>query len=487
MIDLNMYPIWYLKNKEKDFIIEGTKMPALYTVGSLDMDGIISQGMTSNFFSNCFKCNVIDIAQVRKKHGFSEEVRERLAAVHNSFIVATDCGSAEDDKEFIIQLLINNNRVLVIDHHPEDSTIEHPNYLRIYSSIFTGASLSFLVYENFKQFDKWILSDYYRFLAALASKADMANFTKNELLAFTYRAVKDMGDISIPLLEKFHPKNKIRFNIEDYIYGGMIPMINAVARSIKPELIEELIDAVAMNPSFFARNKVANYVDDLYKRILRNKQNNKRIVENYTRGTFEEYEKFCLCYVDKLHRSCQGLIANSIASSTGKPTISMHETEGMFHGSMRGHQSIFNSFKQVLRDAGATVAGHDNAAGVFFDIDLLNDIKKKINATESNVDGSKEYISFNELTKIYPREKAMIKYYLLGYPKKNYFLKNLEVDDWTYNKGNAGFKIGDYWYYKPFTKKVDYEQIYMFKDIKEANFVINLNSENFMINSLEIK
>ncbi len=123
-------------NKIEQFIKEAQ---SILLLSHLDADGLCSAGIIGRLLQSYDKEFTI---RILKQLENDKELKETNA----DLIIITDMGSGQLD---LIKPIVNDKKVIVIDHHQPQGNLVHPNFIHFNPDInddsYSGSSLSFLV------------------------------------------------------------------------------------------------------------------------------------------------------------------------------------------------------------------------------------------------------------------------------------------------------------------------------------------------------
>ena len=347
--------------------------------------------------------DVVTVINQGKKHG----VAEFNLGLLNDIDVMIIVDSIDNDPEVYRKILSTNTKLCVIDHHlisPElleanlpfilvSSANDYPN------SELSGAgcALKLVQYCDYMNLESYVEDLGLWLYAAIGICADMCSMKSPENRFIVY---KGLSYYNHPLVKKMvgnymFDSTSIAFSIAPLVNAAMRTNNNETAMQLfltdDENEISELVNQMKCYREF--QNKV---VDDLMEDLMVQAES--------------QMDRKCMFFMlpNDIDAEVSGLLANKIMSIVQRPVCVLRNVvetdektgEVIKHevsGSMRS--CGVTSFKEYIEKTGyGWVAGHENAAGVGFDINEFEDFKIAIEDALKDVEFSTTVIADIELS-----------------------------------------------------------------------------------------
>lgn len=380
-----------------------------------DVDGYTSSALFINYIDELTnkKLDIEFFIHEDKSHG----VKDSFIEDDIDLVVVPDAGMNSLDE--IIKIRDRGKKVIVLDHHPIPENMKKEDYFDIENVAFindkisdeypnkelsgVGITFKFCHYFNnkfHKEYKKVDLSNYFD-LVALGMTADYMNMKEleNRLMCKLGFKIKSNQFINA-LIEKrsYNVGHELNYTKISMVIA---PMINATIRvgtqEEKTNTFKAFLDRYAHETlEYKPRGKDYTIDVPIYEDMARQCTNikarqdraRKKIAEELSE-TIEDDEIYknkvmCVPFIEDKSNGLIGLTAMEIASMYNKPTLVVkpNPKTGRFEGSGRNfNNSPLPSLKNFLQGIGMFdyVEGHDNAFGVGFDMNDLDEIMERIN------------------------------------------------------------------------------------------------------------
>lgn len=409
----NIINLWVKKGAEIGIVIDD------------DADGYTSSAMLYQYLNQKIKAEeskskLIPIISSHKEHGFCKlfENYEFTEDMPKQVIIP-DAGS--NDINYMEQLKDAGISFIIIDHHDIEAPAQHffknniskfcllVNNMAHYNDNpnkeLTGVGM---VYKTLQTLNEITNKNYKisKSLFAIGEIADCADVSNLEIRKIMVDGLKNIDN---KFLKQYFPGEYNRPLAPIKLSFSIIPRINAIARIGSIENRKMLLNALSENVEdgeFITvtkrrKSKVDGkfhhvdipwtyyeYAKDCFDK-LKSKQD-KFVKDAIKNIQYLSNQNFVLGYLDENDEnlgSVIGLIANKIMAKTQKPVILVHEfNKGIYNGSLRAPGTL--PFKTILNQSKLFnfVAGHEQAAGVEFNIENLNKIIEKFEHYDFNID-----------------------------------------------------------------------------------------------------
>ena len=387
-----------------------------------DADGFCSSAILINYLTDLnkdFAANKIKwYLHDDKTHGLKDCFQ--FAIEHNYTRIFVPDAASNDD-EYFKELERNNIKVLVMDHHliegevyKSDNVIIINNQLCDYpNKELCGGGVTYKVLKYYDKVKGYKFADHYLDLVALANISDMMSMRSIET-----HYLAELGILKENLHNPFfygmveHNKFKLGDTLSPIKVAFYVtPFINAMCRSgtleEKDLLFQSMIKIHAFDKVISTgrddKGKETDRVTEAIRTAVRvkNRQTKEQddAVERLEKKIKDEdllKNKVLLLLVkpeDNINPNVRGLIANKLMAKYQRPcailTITKDENgNNIYAGSMRGYTGTgIEDFKKVCEEAdvGATCIGHQNAAGLVFAADKVQDFINNTNEILKNV------------------------------------------------------------------------------------------------------
>ena len=378
-----------------------------------DLDGICSAAIMYKFLRK-FYPNVETVYSIHtgKKHGLSKDI---IIDDDTTLVLLLDAGS--NDVEQCKELRNSFIETICLDHHIMDQLNPYANIVNCMDGKYPnqhlcGAAVTWLFLYGFCANYISFFDEHHSYLlqmldlVATATISDIMSVTNEDNMYFIQNG---LSNIQSNALRAFLISNEVNLNnvtIEDIKYK-VSPAISAMIRmgsmSEKILLFRAFIDDYE-EFDYEKRGSLSVETENIYDRAVRLCKNAKSRQDRAKQKlldecTIHEYPYILFVeYKGDKSSTLTGLVANELANQYCKPCIvfrkndsNTYSTDGSeFVGSIRNYDgSPINSFKDVLEAAlgnSCDVQGHDNAAGILFKVDTLNDFSESFSSIIDNSD-----------------------------------------------------------------------------------------------------
>lgn len=402
-----------------------------------DADGFCSSAILINYLTDLNKDFVVNnikwYLHDDKTHGLKDCFQ--FAIDHNYTRIFVPDAASNDD-EYFEKLKENGIKVLVMDHHlVEGNVYQGDNAIIINNQLcdypnkeLCGGGVVYKVlnyYDRVKQLD---YANYYLDLVALANISDMMSMLSIEThyLAqlgiqkenlhnpFFYGMVEHnkfkLGDVLSPIKVAFYVTPFINamcrsgtLEEKDLLFQSMLKIhafdkVISTGRDDKGRETDRVSEAI--RTAIRVKNRQTKAQDEAVLR-LEKKIKDEGLLKNKVLLLLVKPE-------DNIDPNVRGLIANKLMAKYQRPcailTLTQNENgEDIYAGSMRGYTATgIEDFKKICEEAGvgATCIGHQNAAGLMFSADRVNDFINNTNELLKNISSdiiiSCDYLFDNE-------------------------------------------------------------------------------------------
>ena len=346
--------------------------------------------------------DVVTVINQGKKHGVAEFDLSLLNDIDVMIVV----DSIDNDPEVYGKILKTNTKLCVVDHHLISSELLEANLPFVLVSSANdypnselsgaGCALKLVQYCDYMNLESYVDDLGLWLYAAIGICADMCSMKSPENRFIVY---KGLSYYDHPLVKKMvgnymFDSTSIAFSIAPLVNAAMRTNNNETAKQLfltdDEEEISELVDRMKGYKEF--QNKV---VDDLMEDLMIQAES--------------QMDRKCMFFMlpDDIDAEVSGLLANKIMAIVQRPVcvlrniIETDENTGEVikhevSGSMRA--CGVSSFKEYIEKTGyGWVAGHENAAGVGFDINEFDDFKIAIENVLKDVEFSTTVVADIEL------------------------------------------------------------------------------------------
>lgn len=462
-----------------------------------------------------------------KTHGLTHEFMEYVIENEPDLIIVPDAGTNDiENREKITEMGID---LIVIDHHNEDKFTSKGGILVNNHSNFpkndinknlTGAGMTYLVC---KALDKYVFNtnkvEELKDLAMVGTIGDCASVIDNETRVMCLEALRDIKSKAIRAVIEENGQNFDEVTFNNMQWGGIIPLINSIVRVGTYEERKLMFKALAdIEPDYFETvtkrklNKETRKYEmidfDLsiyqlaYEAAKKCRERQNKIIETEMKIADEQFnEKSGIQVYVVQTDECKpltGLLANKLTSKWQQPVIAVWEVNGGYSGSLRGWEKTISNFKQWCENTNlfTLVQGHGNAAGVAFELDKLDEIKKCGETLEPE-----EF--YYEVDKIYEKYANSMDIYTIhnnshlfknGAEEPTFAIKNMRVNtvNSRWSKNTMRIYLEDVTYIKFKTSEEEFNKLVENECTIDVIGTFSVNKWNgkeypqFMINELEI-
>ena len=339
-----------------------------------------------------------------KTHGLTPQFMEHVEDTKPDLIIVPDAGTNDiEQREKIISLGID---LLIIDHHNADKHTSNGGILinnqcdDNMNKNMTGAGMTYLVC---KAMDKFAFNtgriESLKDLAMIGIIGDCASLFENETRYLCMKALRNIESKMIRTVVEENKQDLDTVTFTNMQFGGIIPLINSVVRIGTPEEKELMFKALAdIETDYFKiiEKRKLNKETRKYEKVpfkfniyqlaidaargCRDRQN--KIINNELKFADEQFNpnagiQIYIVQTDEC-KPLTGLLANKLTSLWQQPVIVVWDLNGAYTGSLRGWEKSIPNLKKWCEETQLfrLVQGHDNAAGVVFELDNLEKIKK---------------------------------------------------------------------------------------------------------------
>ena len=339
-----------------------------------------------------------------KTHGLTPQFMEHVEETKPNLVIVPDAGTNDiEQRERIISLGID---LLIIDHHNADKYTDNGGILinnqcdDNMNKNMTGAGMTYLVC---KAMDKFAFNtgriESLKDLAMIGIIGDCASLFENETRYLCMNALRSIESTMIKTVIEENKQDLDTVTFTNMQFGGIIPLINSVVRIGTIEEKELMFKALAdIETDYFkvVEKRKLNKETRKYEKIpfkfniyqlaidaargCRDRQN--KIINNELKFADEQFNpnagiQVYIVQTDEC-KPLTGLLANKLTSLWQQPVIVVWDLNGAYTGSLRGWEKSIPNLKKWCEETQLfkLVQGHDNAAGVVFELENLEKIKK---------------------------------------------------------------------------------------------------------------
>ena len=339
-----------------------------------------------------------------KTHGLTPQFMEHVEETKPNLVIVPDAGTNDiEQRERIISLGID---LLIIDHHNADKYTDNGGILinnqcdDNMNKNMTGAGMTYLVC---KAMDKFAFNtgriESLKDLAMIGIIGDCASLFENETRHLCMNALRNIESAMIKTVVEENKQDLDTVTFTNMQFGGIIPLINSVVRIGTIEEKELMFKALAdIETDYFkiVEKRKLNKETRKYEKVpfkfniyqlaidaakgCRDRQN--KIISNELKFADEQFNpnagiQVYIVQTDEC-KPLTGLLANKLTSLWQQPVIVVWDLNGAYTGSLRGWEKSIPNLKKWCEETQLfrLVQGHDNAAGVVFELENLEKIKK---------------------------------------------------------------------------------------------------------------
>ena len=367
----------------------------------IDADGV-DGGTILTKYLQARGADVVTVMNQGKKHGVAELDLSLLNDIDVMIIV----DSIDNNPEVYRKILETNTKLCVVDHHLISSELLEANLPFVLVSSANnypnselsgaGCALKLVQYCDYMNLENYVEDLGLWLYAAIGICADMCSMKSPENRYIVY---KGLSYYNHPLVKKM---------VGNYLFDStsiafsIAPLVNAAMRTNNNETAKRL---------FLTDNE--DEINELVNQMKSYKEFQNTIVDDLMEDLMiqaeSQMDKKCMFFMlpDEIDAEVSGLLANKMMSIVQRPLCVLRniiETDenGEFvkhevSGSMRACGVA--SFKEYIEQTGyGWVAGHENAAGVGFDINEFEGFKVAIEDALKDVEFSTTVIADIELS-----------------------------------------------------------------------------------------
>lgn len=368
----DMIPFSKMKNIDKafDIIDEGIQFDYKFLIyADTDVDGCTAGAIMYRYLCT-FTDNIETTINEGKSHGIKSYDVSNCDA---DIVIIVDSINETNEYDKFINA---GKQVIVLDHHIIPSFNDNVVYVSSANEYpnphLSGAGVvwKFCKYCDTK-YDT-MYADGLMDLAATGIIADMCDMTSAENRYICYQGLRNVQNEGIKAIN-----GKYTYDAQAVSFG-VAPLVNAANRLNNNELALSL------------------FIDDepkTYKKQLEsNKKKQKEIVDNLMKELMSQAESQTdnkvMMFTCDIKEGVLGLIANKLADMYKRPVIVVKAVGNKYMGSMRGYG--VDNFKAIIDKTNlAKAEGHENAAGIEFDVDdfmsLQNFFEEELANTEFEI------------------------------------------------------------------------------------------------------
>ena len=339
-----------------------------------------------------------------KTHGLTPQFMEHVEETKPNLVIVPDAGTNDiEQRERIVSLGID---LLIIDHHNADKYTDNGGILinnqcdDNMNKNMTGAGMTYLVC---KAMDKFAFNtgriESLKDLAMIGIIGDCASLFENETRHLCMNALRNIESAMIKTVVEENKQDLDTVTFTNMQFGGIIPLINSVVRIGTIEEKELMFKALAdIETDYFkiVEKRKLNKETRKYEKVpfkfniyqlaidaakgCRDRQN--KIINNELKFADEQFNpnagiQVYIVQTDEC-KPLTGLLANKLTSLWQQPVIVVWDLNGAYTGSLRGWEKSIPNLKKWCEETQLfrLVQGHDNAAGVVFELENLEKIKK---------------------------------------------------------------------------------------------------------------
>lgn len=366
----------------------------------IDADGV-DGGTIITKYLQARGADIVTVMNQGKKHGVAEFDLGLLNDIDVMIIV----DSIDNDPEVYKKILATNTKLCVVDHHlisPELLEANLPFVLVSSANSYpnselsgAGCALKLVQYCDYMNLESYVDDLGLWLYAAIGICADMCSMKSPENRYIVY---KGLSYYNHPLVKKM---------VGNYLFDStsiafsIAPLVNAAMRTNNNETAKQL---------FLTDDK--DEINELVNQMKGYKEFQSKVVDDLMEDLMVQAEsqmdRKCMFFMlpDEIDAEVSGLLANKMMSIVQRPLCVLRNVietdengEVIKHelsGSMRA--CGVTSFKEYIEQTGyGWVAGHENAAGVGFDINEFEDFKVAIEDALKDVEFSTTIIADIEL------------------------------------------------------------------------------------------
>lgn len=339
-----------------------------------------------------------------KTHGLTPQFMEHVEETKPNLVIVPDAGTNDiEQRERIVSLGID---LLIIDHHNADKQTDNGGILinnqcdDNMNKNMTGAGMTYLVC---KAMDKFAFNtgriESLKDLAMIGIIGDCASLFENETRHLCMNALRNIESAMIKTVVEENKQDLDTVTFTNMQFGGIIPLINSVVRIGTIEEKELMFKALAdIETDYFkvVEKRKLNKETRKYEKVpfkfniyqlaidaargCRDRQN--KIINNELKFADEQFNpnagiQIYIVQTDEC-KPLTGLLANKLTSLWQQPVIVVWDLNDAYTGSLRGWEKSIPNLKKWCEETQLfrLVQGHDNAAGVVFELENLEKIKK---------------------------------------------------------------------------------------------------------------
>jgi len=342
--------------------------------GDYDADGISASAI---LWQALFKLgfNVKPFIPHRTKHGYGVSVKaidEIVKDKKPDLVITVDNGIvAHEPIKYLKNLGID---VIITDHHQpeqEEGKNIYPSADYVFHSTkLCGATVAWMLV---RELDKEMAEESLD-LCALATVADQVPLVgaSRSFVKFGIEAMKKTSRVGLRVLLEKIVKDIDGLNTDTIGYI-IAPRINAVGRLSEGVVALRLLCTTS-------RSQASRLVEEVIQTNEKRKSLTYELVKQAENLVQEQLDENIIIVASKeYHEGILGLIAGSLLQKYAKPVIAIKIDDEIGKASVRSVQGVnIVEFLRKIKDDLLTVGGHPLAGGFSFEIEKLEEIKKKL-------------------------------------------------------------------------------------------------------------
>jgi single-stranded-DNA-specific exonuclease len=371
----NFYDPYQLKDMQKvvDRIMDAIKKKQKILIyGDYDVDGITSTFLMYKTIKDLGGRVFYDIPN-RFVDGYGLTHSKTFDIINDDFHLVITVDNGIKSVHEVDTLMSNGVDVIVTDHHESDGNL--PNaYAIIHTSLsdypfksLAGVGVAFKVAQALIGDDALELSD----LAALGTIADMMPLVDENraIVNIGLKQVSKSTNVGIRKLAEF--LNISQVSVAD-VQFKIAPRINACGRMKSAKLAMELL---LSETEHIALKNIHEIEETNNKRKLLTK----RLYDEAINQVDNDAPSIII-HSPKMHEGVLGIVASRLANEYSKVAVVLKEDEYTYKGSIRSYNGVDVIYiLRKLKDILLRFGGHQNAAGLEFIKEHLDEFKTRFN------------------------------------------------------------------------------------------------------------
>lgn len=345
--------------------------------GDYDVDGITSTFILYHTLKK-LGCNVQYDIPNRFIDGYGLSISKAYEIINEDFdlVITVDNGikSIEEAKIF----KDNNVDFIITDHHEPEN--ELPQAYAILHTLLgdypfkplAGVGVAFKLSQALIGEDALEYSD----LAALGTIADMMPLIEEN------RAIVNVGLKKMKQSRNVGLRNLLSFldivnpSVSDIQYK-IGPRINACGRMKSALLAMQLLDSQTTYDAL----KLISFIEE----INTKRKNLTKVLYHEAVNQINHNEKSIIVHSQRMHEGVLGIVASRLANEFSKVSVVLKEDEFTYKGSIRSYNAVDVIYVlDQCKDLLIRYGGHQNAAGLEFKKEYLEEFKNQFNEALPN-------------------------------------------------------------------------------------------------------